>query len=125
MPQGIHWLLVPKELSVTDLNIKFDYGGAETATAKYFFENRLVGQFEFTVEGIQTESDSIENEVKEQVFENMENESHSLNWNYIIFAIIVGIFVTGIILKVSTEKYRSKNRLGSKWKKKNIRRKRR
>lgn len=119
------YVILPKELSVTDLNIKFDYGGAETVIAQYFFENHLVGQFVFTVEGIQTESDSIENEVKEQVFENMENESHSLNWNYIIFAIIVDIFVMGIILKVSTEKYRSKNRLGSKWKKKNIRRKRR
>jgi len=112
------YVILPKELSVTDLNINFDYGGAETVTAQYYFENHLVGQFEFTVEGIQTESASIENEVQEQVSENMENESHSLNRNYIIFAIIVGIFVAGIILKVSTGKYRSKNRLGSKWKKK-------
>lgn len=93
--------------------------------AQYFFENHLVEQFEFTVESIQTESDSIENEAKEQVFENTENKGHSVNWNYIIFAIIVGIFAAGINLKVSTEKYRSKNKLGSKWKKKNIRRKRR
>ena len=112
------YVILPKGLSVTDLNINFDYGGAETVTAQYYFENHLVGQFEFTVEGIQTESASIENEVQEQVSENMENESHSLNRNYIIFAIIVGIFVAGIILKVSTGKYRSKNRLGSKWKKK-------
>lgn len=119
------YVILPKELSVTDLNIKFDYGGAETVTAQYYFENYLAGQFEFTVEGIQTESDSIENEVKEQVFENMENESHSLNWNYIIFAIIVGIFAVGIILKITTERYQNKNKLGSKWKKKNIRRKRR
>ncbi len=119
------YVILPKELSVTDLNIKFYYGGAETVTAQYSFENHLVGQFEFTVEGIQTESASIENEVQEQASENMENESHSLNRNYIIFAIIVGIFVAGIILKVSTEKYRNKNILGSKWKKKNIRRKRR
>ena len=33
-----------------------------------FWWNHLVGQFGFAVAGIQTESDSIENEVKEQVF---------------------------------------------------------
>jgi hypothetical protein len=72
-------VILPKELSVTDLNIKFDYGGGETVTAQYSFENHLVGQFEFTVEGIQTESAIIEKEVQEQVSENMENESYSLN----------------------------------------------
>lgn len=116
-------MILPKKLSVADLNIKFDYGGAETVTAQYYFENHLVGQFEFTVKGIQAESDSIENEVQEQVSDNMEDESYSLNWKYIIFAIVVGIFAVGIIFKVSMEKYRSKNRLGSKWKGKNIRRK--
>lgn len=29
-------LQIRKELSVTDLNIKFDYGGAETVAAQYF-----------------------------------------------------------------------------------------
>lgn len=57
-------------------------------------------QYEFIVEDIQTESDSIENEVQKQVSENIEDENHSLNWKYIIVAIIVVIFVVGIIFKV-------------------------
>lgn len=40
-----------------------------------FFENHLVGQLEFMVQGIQAESDNLENEVKSQVFENTENKS--------------------------------------------------
>ena len=120
------YVILPKELSVTDLNINFDYGGEETVTAQYYSENHLVGQLEFTVEGIQAESDSIENEVQKQVSDNMEDESRSLNWKYIIFAIIAAIFAVGIIFKVSIEKYRSKNRknrLGSRWNRKNVRRK--
>lgn len=98
------YVILPKELSVTDLNIKFDYGGEETVTAQYYSENHLVGQLEFTVEGIQTGNDSIENKVQEQVSDNMEDESHSLNGKYIIFVSIVGIFTAGIILKVLIQK---------------------
>lgn len=43
------YVILPKELSVTDLNIKFDYGGEETVAAQYYIENHLVGQLEFTV----------------------------------------------------------------------------
>ncbi len=114
-----------QEISVTDLNIKFDYGGGERVTTQYFFENHLVGQLEFMVQGIQAESDNLENEVKSQVFENTENKSLFFKCSYIILAIIVGIFAVGVILKVSIEKHRSKNRLDSRWKRKNIRRKRR
>lgn len=119
------YVILPKEISVTDLNIKFDYGGGERVTTQYFFENHLVGQLEFMVQGIQAESDNLENEVKSQVFENTENKSLFFKCSYIILAIIVGIFAVGVILKVSIEKHRSKNRLDSRWKRKNIRRKRR
>ena len=73
------YVILPKEISVTDLNIKFDYGGGERVTTQYFFENHLVGQLEFMVQGIQAESDNLENEVKSQVFENTENKSLFLN----------------------------------------------
>ena len=82
-------------------------------------------QLEFMVQGIQAESDNLENEVKSQVFENTENKSLFFKYSYTILAIIVGIFAVGVILKVSIEKHRSKNRLDSRWKRKNIRRKRR
>ena len=77
------------------------------------------------VQGIQAESDNLENEVKSQVFENTENKSLFFKYSYTILAIIVGIFAVGVILKVSIEKHRSKSRLDSRWKRKNIRRKRR
>lgn len=44
-----------------------------------FFENHLVGQLEFMVQGIQAESDNLENEVKSQVFENTEIKVFFLN----------------------------------------------
>lgn len=119
------YVILPKEISVTDLNIKFDYGGGERVTTQYFYENHLVGQLEFMVQGIQVESDNLENEVKSQVFENTENKSLFFKYSYTILAIIVGIFAVGVILKVSIEKHRSKSRLDSRWKRKNIRRKRR
>lgn len=119
------YVILPKEISVTDLNIKFDYGGGERVTTQYFYENHLVGQLEFMVQGIQAESDNLENEVKSQVFENTENKSLFFKYSYTILAIIVGIFAVGVILKVSIEKHRSKSRLDSRWKRKNIRRKRR
>lgn len=31
------YVILPKEISVTDLNIKFDYGGGERVTTQYFF----------------------------------------------------------------------------------------
>lgn len=79
-----------------------------------FFENHLVGQFKFTVERIQTESNSVEYEVKGQVFENMEKEKDQkraevimkkrniyFKLRYCIF--VYAIFLTGCSKERSTE----------------------
>lgn len=118
------YVIIPKGLDVSDLNIKFDYGGAETVTAQYFYEDHLVGQVDFTVEGIQSESDSLGNVVREPLSEKKESKRSLFNWKYIIFAIIVGVLVAVVFIKVSLEKYRSKNRknkLGRRPKRKGVR----
>ena len=118
------YVIIPKELDVSDLNIKFDYGGTETVTAQYFYEDHLVGQVDFIVEGIKSGSDSLENAVREPLSEKKESKRSLFSWKFIIFAIIVGVLVAGVFIKVSLEKYRSKNRknkLGSKPKRKGVR----
>ena len=118
------YVIIPKGLNISDLNIKFDYGEAETVTAQYFYENHLVGQISFMADGIHTESDSPENPVKEPLPDEKENGGH-FNWKYIIFAIIVGTLVVGVFLKVLTQKYCSgnkKNRSGRRFDRKGIRR---
>lgn len=118
------YVIIPKGLDVSDLNIKFDYGGAETVTAQYFYEDHLVGQVDFTVEGIQSESDSLGNVVREPLSQKKESKRSLFNWKYIIFAIIVGVLVAVVFIKVALEKYRSKNRknrLGRRPKRKGVR----
>ena len=118
------YVIMPKELDVSDLNIKFDYGGAETVTAQYFYEDHLVGQVDFIVEGIKSESDSLENAVREPLSGKKESKRSLFNWKYIILAIIVGVLVAGVFIKISIEKYRSINRkkkLRSKPKRKGVR----
>ena len=117
------YVIMPKGLNISDLNIKFDYGEAETVTAQYFYENHLVGQIGLVVEGIQSKSDSPEKPVKEPLSEEKESKGSLFNWKYIIFAIIVGIFIAGVVLKVFGEKYcgrNKKNRPGRKLKRKVI-----
>ena len=117
------YVIMPKGLNISDLNIKFDYGEAETVTAQYFYENHLVGQIGLVVEGIQSKSDSPEKPVKEPLSEEKESKGSLFNWKYIVFAIIVGIFIAGVVLKVFGEKYcgrNKKNRPGRKLKRKVI-----
>lgn len=119
------YVIIPKGLNISDLNIKFDYGEAETVTAQYFYENHLVGQISFMADGIHSESDSPENPVKEPLPDEKENKRGHFNWKYIIFAIIVGALVAGVFLKVLTQKYCSgnkKNRSGRRFDRKGIRR---
>ena len=76
------------------------------------------------IEGIKSESDSLGNAVGEPLSEKKESKRSLFNWKYIIFAIIAGILVAGVFIKVSLEKYRCKNRknkLGSKPKRKGVR----
>lgn len=120
------YIIIPKGLNISDLNIKFDYGEAKTVTAQYFYENHLVGQISFIVDGIQSESDSAENPVKEPLSEKKESKGSLFNWKYIIFAIIVGALVAVVFLKVLTQKYcirNKKNRSGRRLEEKGIRRK--
>jgi len=120
------YVIIPKGLNISDMNIKFDYGEAETVTAQYFYENHLVGQIGFIVEGIQSESDSLENTVKEQLSEGKWNKGSLFNWKYIVFAIIVGALIAGVVLKVLAQKYcgrNKKNRSGRRLKRNGIRRK--
>lgn len=117
------YIVIPKEADVSDLNIKFDYGEAETVTAQYFYEDHLVGQVDFTVDGIQTESDSLKDTAEEPLSEEKEDKESSLNWKHIIFAIIVGITIMGALLIVLLKKCPSRNKLGSKLKRKRSRRK--
>ena len=92
------------------MNIKFDYGGAETVTAQYFYEEHLVGQVDFAVDGIPTESDSLKDTVEEPLSEEKDDKESSLNWKHIIFAIIVGITIVGAFLIVLLKKCRSRNK---------------
>lgn len=101
------YVIIPKEADVSDLNIKFDYGEAETVTVQYFYEDHLVGQVDFVVDGIQTESDSLKDTAEEPLSEEKES---SLNWKHIIFAIIVGITIVGAFLIVLLKKCRSRNK---------------
>lgn len=120
------YVFIPKGLNISDLDIKFDYGEAETVTAQYFYENHLVGQISFIAEGVKSESDSLENAVREPLSEKKESKRRLFNWKWIIFAIIAGVLAVGVFIKVSLEKYRSKNRknkLGSKAKRKGVRKK--
>lgn len=118
------YVIIPKEADVSDLNIKFDYGEAETVTAQYFYEDHLVGQIDFIVEDIQVESDSPENTIKEPLSEEKESKGSLFNWKYTIFVIIVGVFVVGVILKILIQKYPGrKNKRGRRLKSKGIRRK--
>lgn len=119
------YVIIPEEADVSDLNIKFDYGEAETVTAQYFYEDHLVGQVDFTVSVIQSESDSLEDTVEELPSEKKENEESSFEQKYIIFAIIVGISVEGVFLIFFYKIYRNKKRLGRRLKRKSTRRKRR
>lgn len=123
------YIVIPKEADVSNLNIKFDYGEAETVTAQYFYEDHLVGQVDFAVDAIQTESDRIKDTAWEPLSEEKEEKADkesSLNWKHIIFAIIVGITIMGVFLIVLLKKCRSRNKgnkLGSKLKRKRSRRK--
>ncbi len=121
------YVIIPKKADVSDLSIKFDYGEAETVTAQYFHEDHLVGQVDFTVSVIQSESNSLEDtvEVEELPSEKKENEGSSFEQKYIIFAIIVGISIEGVFLIFFYKKYRNKKRLGRRLKRKSARRKRR
>lgn len=119
------YVIIPKEADVSDLNIKLDYGEAETVTAQYFHEDHLVGQVDFTVSVIQSESNSLEDTVEELPSEKKENEGSSFEQKYIIFAIIVGISIEGVFLTFFYKKYRNKKRLGRRLKRKTARRKRR
>lgn len=120
------YVIIPKEADISDLNIKFDYGEAETVTAQYFYEEHLVGQVDFAVDGIQTESDSLRDAVEEPLSEEKEDKESSFNWKHIIFIIMVGITIVGAFLIVLLKKCRSRNngnKLGKKLKRKSSRRK--
>ncbi len=104
------YVIIPKEADISELNIKFDYGEAETVTAQYFYEEHLVGQVDFAVDGIQTESDSLKDTVEESLSEEKDDKESSLNWKHIIFAIIVGITIVGAFLIVLLKKCRSRNK---------------
>lgn len=105
------YVIIPKKKKITDLDIKFDYEETEVVTAQYYYENHLVGQVSFMVESIQSEGNSSENTVKESFSKEKGNKGDFYNWKYIIFLIIAGTFIVGVILKVLVEKYRGKNRL--------------
>ena len=118
------YIMMPKKSDVSDLNIKFDYGETETVAVQYFYEDHLVGQVDFIVEGIQSESDRLENAASEPLSEKEERKRSLLSWKYIIFAILVGVLVAGVFIKVSLERNRRKKRkrkLGSRPKSKGVR----
>lgn len=56
------YVIIPKEANVSDLNIKFDRE-TETVMVQYFYVTHLVGQLDFVVDGIRTESDSLKDMV--------------------------------------------------------------
>ena len=120
------YIVIPKGADVSDLNIKFSYGEAETVTVQYFYEDYLVGQVDFAVDGIQTKSDSLKDTIEEPLSEEKEDKESSLNWKHIIFAIIVGITIMGALLIVLLKKCPGRNKgnkLVSKLKRKRSRRK--
>lgn len=104
------YIVIPKEANVSDLNIKFDYGEAEMVTAQYFCEDHLVGQVDFVVDAIQTESDRLKDTAEEPLPEEKEDKESDLNWKYIIFAIIVGITIVGAFLIVLLKKCHGRNK---------------
>ncbi len=74
------YVMVPKGLNSSDLNIKLDYQEPETVTAQYFYEDHLAGQVDFIVENVQEESDQLEHTVKEPLSEEKKSGGSSFNW---------------------------------------------
>lgn len=99
------YVVIPKGVNVSDLNLIFDYEEAETVTAQYFYEDHLVGQIGFAVEGIQSESDSTDEPVKEPLSEETKSKGSHFEWKYMIFVVIAGVLVVGVFLKVLAKKY--------------------
>ncbi len=115
------YVMVPKGLNSSDLNIKLDYQEPETVTAQYFYEDHLAGQVDFIVENVQEESDQLEHTVKEPLSEEKKSGGSSFNWKLFLFITLIGVFVMGVLIKVLLDCYHSRNRkirLGSKSKRK-------
>lgn len=95
------YVVIPKGLHISDLNIILDYGEAETVTAQYFCEDHPVGQISFTADGIRAENGSPEPPADEPLSGKKERKGSFFIWKYIVFAIMAGAFGVGIFFKVS------------------------
>lgn len=103
------YVIVPKEINVSNLNIDFEYEDAsEIVTAKYFFESHLVGQVDLIVGRIQPESNSLENTVQIPLHE--ENREIYFRWRYVVFVIIIVAFIIGAFVQTFFVKHRNRNK---------------
>lgn len=103
------YVILPKGADISDLDVKIDYEEAETVMAQYFYEDHLVRQIDFAVEGVQLESDTEETIVEEMPSEEKESEKSFFHWNQIILVMIAGVFIAGALLVILLWKYHSRN----------------
>lgn len=97
------YVIIPKGLNASDLNIKFDYEEAKTITAQYFYDKYLAGQVDLVVKGIQLERDILKSTVLEPLSGGKENKGLPFNREHIIFTIIAGVIAVGALLKLIRE----------------------
>lgn len=108
------YVIIPKGLNSSDLDVEIDYEETEMVTARYFYGDYLAGQIDFAVEGVQPESESQENTVQELSSEDNENEKkregRMFHRSIIILTSIAMVLIVGVFLKSFSGKYRGKNR---------------
>lgn len=107
------YVIIPKEGSLSDLSIRLTYEDAPetgTVSAQYYYGNHLVGQMEFSVDGIQKEVDLPEDTASLSPSEEQSTEKH-FKWWYVLLIIVILILLAVAALKIYVEWRRYQNRL--------------